>query len=159
MVNITIEYVILLPVLVLQIFLFPLAVGWLMNIWVTSRQTLALQNTTSHMASVIEQLYFSINHPSISTGEATYSLGLPVSIESLIYTGTGNLQKVNQSANSTKILTLAFALSSTTLTATSSVVLGPSASWKPSTFMSNSTHACVSADKLINGTIILWFGE
>lgn len=161
--HITMEYLILLPVLVLQIFLFPMTAGWLMNIWVTSRQTLAIQDVTSHMASVIEQLYFSINHPTISAGEATYALGLPVAIEGNVYTGTGHLQSVSQPGYSTNILTVTISLSKTTITATSSVVLGPNASWQTSTFMSNSTHACVSANKLsyVNGTtaVILWFGE
>jgi hypothetical protein len=136
-----------------------MAAGWLMNIWVTSRETLALQDSTSHIASVIEQLYSSINHPSISAGEATNSLGLPSSIESNVYTGSGKLQKVSQQVNSTKILTLTFSLLGTSITAMSSVVLGPTASWESSTFMSNSTHACVSANKFVNGTIMLWFGE
>jgi len=157
--HITIEYVIMLPLLIMQIILFPMAAGWLMNIWVTSRETLALQDATSQIASAMEQLYFSINHPSISTGEATYSLGLSPSIENSIYTGYGSLQKVNQQVNSTRILTLTFSLSKTTITAKSSAVLGPNASWQSSTFMSNSTHACVSANKLLNGTVVLWFGE
>jgi hypothetical protein len=39
------------------------------------------------------------------------------------------------------------------------VVLGPNVGWKPSTFMSNSAHAVISANKMVNGTIIMWFGE
>ncbi|MEM2280902.1 MAG: hypothetical protein QXZ68_02800, partial [Candidatus Bathyarchaeia archaeon] len=58
MAHITIEYVIMLPILIMQILLFPLTASWLMNIWVDSRRTLALQEVASHLGSVIQQVYF-----------------------------------------------------------------------------------------------------
>jgi hypothetical protein len=159
MTHVTIEYVIMLPILILQIFLFPLAAGLIMNIWVDSRQTLALEETMSHLGSTIQQLYFSLNHETISAGKATYSPGLPPLIEDYLYSGNGTLHTVTQAGNSTKILNLQFRLLRTSIVVTSSVVLGPNAGWKPSTFMSNSTHAVISANKMVNGTIVMWFGE
>jgi len=70
--HVTIEYMIMLPILILQIFLFPLTANWLMNIWVDSRRTLALQDVAGHLGSTIQQLYFSLNHETISNGKATY---------------------------------------------------------------------------------------
>jgi len=156
--HITIEYVIMLPILIMQIFLFPLASGWLMNIWVDSRRTLALQDAASHLGSTMQQLYFSLNHATISTGTATYLPGLPPLIEDYSYSGTATLRTVNHGSNSSKVLDLAFKLITTKIRATASIVLGPNVLWQASTFWSNSTHASISAQKFGNGSILLRFG-
>jgi hypothetical protein len=160
MVHVTIEYMIMLPILILQIFLFPLTASWLMNVWVDSRRTLAIQDVSSHLGSTIQQLYFSLNHETISAEPATYSPGLPPFIENLPYIGTATLQTVlDPTLNSSKVLELTLKLAQTRITVTTSVILGPNATWLESTFISNSTHACVSAEKFPNGTICLYFGE
>lgn len=158
--HVTIEYVIMIPILVLQIFLFPLTAGWLMNIWVDSRRTLALQDAASHLGSTIQQLYFSLNHETISAGTTTYSPGLPPFIENYHYIGTTALRTVSDpELNSSKVLELTLTLASTGTTITTLVILGPNVLWRESTFISNSTRACVSAEKFPNGTICLYFGE
>lgn len=157
--HITIEYMIMIPILIMQIFLFPLAASWLMNIWVDSRRTLALQEATSHLGSTIQQLYFSLNHETISAGTATYSPGLPPFIENHHYIGNATLQTVlDPTLNSSKVLELTLKLAKTSITVTTSVILGPNVLWRESTFMSNSTNVCVSAEKFPNGTICLYFG-
>lgn len=159
MAHITIEYMIMIPILIMQIFLFPLTATWLMDIWVDSRRTLALQDATSHLGSTIQQLYFSLNHETISAGTATYSPELPPFIENNHYTGNATLRTVSYPAsNSSKVLELTLMLARTQITTTTSVILGPNILWQESTFTSNSTHACVSAEKFPNGTICLYFG-
>ncbi|MFZ0965164.1 MAG: hypothetical protein WAN82_00860 [Candidatus Bathyarchaeia archaeon] len=158
MTHITIEYMIMIPMLILQIFLFPLTASWLMNIWVDSRRTLALQDAASHLGSTIQQLYFSLNHETISAGTATYSPGLPPFIEDYNYIGNATLRKVSGSANSSKVLSITVTLAKTKITVTTSVILGSNVLWRPSVFISNSTNALVSAEKLSNGTIRLYFG-
>jgi len=159
MTHITIEYMIMIPILIMQIFLFPLTASWLMNIWVDSRRTLALQEATSHLGSTIQQLYFSLNHETISAGTATYSPGLPPFIENHYYIGNATLRTVlDPTLNSSKVLELTLKLAKTGITVTTSVILGPNILWQESTFVSNSTHACVSAEKFPNGTICLYFG-
>lgn len=159
MAHITIEYMIMIPILIMQIFLFPLTATWLMDIWVDSRRTLALQDATSHLGSTIQQLYFSLNHETISAGTATYSPELPPFIENNHYTGNATLRTVSYPAsNSSKVLELTLKLARTQITTTTSVILGPNILWQESTFTSNSTHACVSAEKFPNGTICLYFG-
>jgi len=157
--HITIEYMIMIPILIMQIFLFPLAASWLMNIWVDSRRTLALQEATSHLGSTMQQLYFSLNHETISAGTATYLLGLPPFIENHHYIGNATLRTVlDPTLNSSKVLELTLKLAKTSITVTTSVILGPNVLWRESTFMSNSTNARVSAEKFPNGTICLYFG-
>jgi len=159
MTHITIEYMIMIPILIMQIFLFPLTASWLMNIWVDSRRTLALQEATSHLASTIQQLYFSLNHETISAGTATYSPGLAPFIENHHYIGNATLRTVlDPTLNSSKVLELTLKLARTQITTTTSVILGSNVLWRESTFMSNSTHACVSAEKFPNRTICLYFG-
>ena len=160
MAHITIEYMIMLPVLIMQIFLFPLTANWLMNIWVDSRQTLALQDVAGHLGSTIQQLYSSLNHESISIGTAAYSPNLPPFIEGHHYMGTATLRTVAEpEINSTKILELTVRMATTGNTVTVSVVLGSNVSWQDSTFVSNSTNANLSAEKFTNGTICLYFDE
>ena len=158
--HITIEYVIMMPILILQIFLFPLTAGWLMNVWVNSRRSLALQDVASHLGSTIQQLYFSLNHETISAGKATYLPGLPPFIEDFPYVGNATLRTVLDPAlNSSKVLELTVRLVSTTDMVNTQVILGPNVSWKESVFMSNSTNACVSAEKNQTGTILIQFGN
>ena len=158
MAHITIEYMIMLPMLILQIFLFPLTASWLMNIWVDSRRTLALQEAASHLGSTIQQLYFSLNHETISAGTATYSPGLPPFIENYNYVGNATLRAVSASANSSKVLSITLTLAKTRITVTTLVTLGSNVQWQSSVFVSNSTNAVVSAEKLSDGTIRLYFG-
>ena len=157
--HVTIEYVIMVPLLILQIFLFPLSASWLMNVWVDSRRSLALQDAASHLGSTMQQLYFSLNHGSISKGTVTYTPGLPPFIENSHYVGTAALKSVsNSTANSTKILELTLSLIGTGSRIKTSVIMGPSIVWENSTFVSNSTHACVSATKDVSG-ITMRFGK
>ena len=150
----------MMPVMILQIFLFPIVAGSLMNTWVDSRRTLALQDVTSHLGSTIQQLYFSLNHETMPSGNITYSPGLPPFIEDAYYVGNAALLTgPNPGLNSSTYLELTVKLVGTPDSLTTTVVLGSNALWQQSTFVSNSTYACINADKLPNGTILLWFGE
>lgn len=161
MAHITIEYIILLPVLILQILLFPLAVSWLMNIWVDSRRTLALQEAASHIGSSIQQVYSILNHTTVLVG-ANYKmeqkLDVPPFIEGYPYTGNATLKPVLDPAlNSSKVLEITLKLSTVGTTVKTMVILGQNANWTESTFVSNSTNARITAEKK-NETITLSFG-
>jgi len=157
--HVTIEYVIMVPVLILQIFLFPLAANWLMNIWVDSRRTLALQDAASHLGSTIQQMYFSLNHETISAGVLTQKSNVPPFIENYPYTGTATLTSVSEpAANSSKVLKITLRLTTVGTRVSTSVILGNNTRWIESVFVSNSTNACIIAEKLANGTINLSFG-
>ncbi|MGB8780201.1 MAG: hypothetical protein WCD81_06080 [Candidatus Bathyarchaeia archaeon] len=155
--HVTIEYIIMMPVLILQIFLFPIFANSLMNTWVDSRRTLAVQDVAGQLGSAVQQLYFSLNHDSIPAGTITYSPGLPQFIESSYYTGNAILSSSTNPSNPS-FLQLTVKLVGTSNSVTTTVILGSNVLWKQSIFMSNSTNACVSAQKFSNGTISLWFG-
>jgi len=157
--HVTIEYVIMVPVLIMQIFLFPLTASWLMNIWVDSRRTLALQEAASHLGSTIQQIFFTLNHGTILAGTVTQKANVPPLIENYPYTGTATLRTVlDPPLNSSKILKITLRLGSVGTTVTTSVILGQNVLWQESTFVSNSTNAGIRAEKLADGTIRLSFG-
>jgi len=159
MAHITIEYIIMVPVLILQIFLFPLTASLLMNVWVDSRRTLALREAASNIGSTIQQVYFSLNHITVPAGPVTQKLGVPPFIENRPYTGNATLKPVLDPAlNSSKVLEITLRLVGVGTTVTTSVVLGKNFEWRESTFVSNSTNACLIAEKFANGTICLYFG-
>ena len=139
---------IMIPLLILQIFLFPLAASLIMNGWVDSRRTLELQETGSHLGSSIQQLYSSLNHDSISTGTVTDKLELPPFIEGYAYEGNATLRTaLDPALNSSKILDITLTLKGTSIQSTSSVTLGQNVEWQDSIFASNSTNASVKAEK------------
>ena len=154
--QITIEYMIMIPMLILQIFLFPLTAGWIMNTWVDSRQTLALQETASHLGSAVHQVYSALNHESISAGAVTNRLEIPPFIEGYAYTGNASLR--DAAANSSRILDITLRFKGSQIEATTSVTLGQNVAWdQDSEFMSNSTYARLIAEKLSNDTILMYF--
>ncbi|MEM3627315.1 MAG: hypothetical protein QXZ25_04745 [Candidatus Bathyarchaeia archaeon] len=155
--HITIEYMIMIPLLILQIFLFPLTASWLMNIWVDSRRTLALQEVASHLGSTIQQIYFLLNHTSIPVGTSlTQKSDLPLYVENYPYIATATLKDV-AGAESSKVLEITLKLRNIGTSVTTSTVLGKNVQWQESTFVSNSTSACINARKE-DGEIILSFG-
>ena len=158
MVQITIEYMIMIPILILQIFLFPLTAGWIMTTWVDSRQTLVLQETASHMGSSIHQVYSALNHGSISAGIVTNSLEVPSFIEGYAYRGNASLRASSTAPNSSQVLDISLRFIGGHIESTMSVILGQNVAWQDSTFMSNSTDASLIAQKMSNGTILLYFG-
>jgi len=157
--QIAVEYMIMIPILILQIFLFPFTAGLIMNGWVDSRRTLALHEIGSHMGSSIQQLYSSLNHETITAGVVTNKLDTPPFIEGYPYEGTATLRTtLDPALNSSRVLDITLTLMGTRIEATASVTLGLNVQWVNSTFQSNSTTAGITAQKQLNGTIQLSFG-
>ena len=157
MAHVTIEYIIMVPLLILQIFLFPFAASVAMNSWVDSRRTLTLQETASHLGSSIQQTYLSLNYTTISAANVTNKLDVPPFIEGYAYTGTATLRTVTDPAPGSKVLELTLKFKGVEISTTTTVTLGQNVEWKDSTFMSNSTSTCLQAEKYGNGTIKLSF--
>jgi hypothetical protein len=155
-VQITIEYMIMIPILIMQIFLFPLTAGWIMNTWVDSRQTLALQEVASHIGTSVHQVYSALNHESISAGTVTNSLEIPPFIEGYAYEGNASLR--DSALNSSQFLDITLRFMEGRIEATTSVTLGSNVVWDTdSEFMSNSTYASLVAEKMGNGTMLMYF--
>jgi hypothetical protein len=156
LVQITIEYMIMIPMLILQIFLFPLTAGWIMNTWTDSRQTLALQETAGHLSSSVHQVHSALSHDSISAGTVTNRLEIPPFIEGYAYNGSASMR--DSAPNASQILDITLTFLGGRIEASASVTLGQNVTWHAdSEFVSNSTHASLIAEKLQNGTISMYF--
>ena len=154
----SIEYVILVPLLILQIFLFPMVVSNMMEHWADSRKSMVLQETAGHIGSAIQQIYYSLNHSSILSGTLTNELGIQPLIENSPYIGNATLSRL--AASSTTILDITLRLNSSSISVTSSVILGGNVEWGNSNL--DSTAAVITAEKYWNGSdyiIELDFGE
>jgi hypothetical protein len=154
----TLEYMIMIPLLILQIFLFPYLANLTMENWTVSRETLQLQEVASNLGSSVQQLYSALNHNTITAVNVNSTIKISQYIDNHPYTATGTLRTALDSVlNSTKILDLTLTLNDTKIQTSTSVILGPDVNWNSSsTFLSNS-NALICAQKLSNGTINMYF--
>ena len=156
MTHITIEYVIMIPVLFAQIIVFPFAANVMATKWTDNQREAELQDAAGHLASTIQQLYLSINRKEISVGNITQASTLPPTIQSHPYTANGSLRIVDSS----KVLTLFLELQGTRTTATATAVLGSNVLWmEESVFRSDSLDASIEVQKFANGTLLFSFGS
>jgi hypothetical protein len=154
--HITIEYTILIPVLFIQIIVFPFAANMMATTWTNTQREAELQNAADHLASTIQQLYLSINQKEISVGNITQASTLSPTIQSYPYKATGSLR----TADSSKVLTLLLETQGTKTTATATAVLGSNVLWiEESEFQSTSLDASIKVQKFANGTLLLSFGS
>ena len=155
--NVTVEYVILIPLLFTQVIVFPLVASTMTSNWQNSQRGIELQDAADHLASTIQQLYLTVNRDSILEGTVTQASPVPVSIASYHYTIDGSLNDPGD--GSAKTLTVFLTLDddqATTVTAL--VVLGPDVNWIDSIFRSNSVDASIVVEKFSNGTLAFSFG-
>jgi hypothetical protein len=152
--HITIEYMIMVPVLILQIFIFPFAASAIMNVWVDQRKTLELQEVSGHLGSFMQQIYYTMNHVSISTGTLTAKLDTPPLIENYAYTII--LQNATNPNNSVKIMNLTLSLIGTNNHASTLVTLGENAAWQENSTY-NSIHVSIITASKTSSTISLSF--
>ena len=152
--HVSLEYVIMVPILIVQVILIPVATGWMMDVWVSRRRENELRDVASHMGTTIQQLYFSLNREEIIAGTTTQTPEVPPSIEFLPYYITASSQKYENST----LIDLNLALTGTDITVMTRVTLGPNVLWQDSTFLSNSTNPCVIVEKFSNGTLSFSFG-
>jgi len=156
----TLEYMILIPVLILQIFLFPILVTAVMGEWVTDRQQLELQQTASMLSSVIEQSYLSLNHTSIISCKFNTTLTFQPTIEGYNYTGQATLHLVsNADYGSSQVLSVTLEFVGKSVSTTTLVTLGQNVKWVNSEFVSNPPTDYIMAQKFTNQTIQLSFSS
>jgi hypothetical protein len=153
-----ISSVIFAPLLILQIFLFPIVASLWLQGWTDSRRTIELQEVGSHLASSTQQLYSSINRFTVSSGKTTVKLEIPQFIESIPYIGNATLRQT-LSGNSSKILEISLRLTTVDITVSTIATLGQNTVWKDSAFQSNSPPVYLVAEKYPDGTIQLGFEE
>jgi hypothetical protein len=156
MAHITIEYMIFIPVLIAQIFLFPLVATTIMNTYTDSRRTLELQEIAGSIGSSIQQLYYTMNHGSISNSTMKINLEIPPLIEGLAYTTT--LCHVTHSDTSYEVMNVTLHLIGTKDQSSTLVTLGQNVDWQDNLAFNSTAHSlCMAATKTGN-SIWLSFG-
>lgn len=153
MTSVTIEYVILIPLLFTQVIVFPLVASTMTSSWQSSQRNIELQDAADHLASTIQQLYLTVNRDEILAGDITHASPLPTTVASYPYSATCSL--------SDNILTVTLTLDEVDNTATASAVLGNNVQWIDSTLRSNSADASIYVQKLNDEdhTVIFSFEE
>jgi hypothetical protein len=147
--SIAIEYMIMIPVLIVQIFIFPLTASVIMDTWVDSRMTIELQEIAGHVGSSIQQLYYIMNHASMSAGTMTITLDTPPLIEGHAYATT--LTHVTHLDNSYQIMNVTLKLMGTKDHTSTLVTLGQNVDWQENLSFNSTAHSLrVVATKTAN---------
>jgi hypothetical protein len=153
MAHITIEYMIMIPVLILQIFLFPLVAVTIMNSYTDSHRTLELQETAGHLGSTIQQLYYTINHASIINGSLKVNLDIPQTIEQYAYTVT--LSHVTHVDSSYEIMNITLSFTSVKGGCSTLVTLGGNVDWQDNlAFSSIDNNLGLTANKAADNIVL-----
>ena len=147
--SITLEYMIMIPVLILQIFLFPLAASAIMNTWADSSLTIELQEIAGHISSSIQQLYYTVNHASIPNGNMAITLDIPPLIDGYAYTTT--FEHVERPDTSYQIMNVTLKLLGTKGQTSTLVTLGQNVDWQDNmSFLSGKQPIILIANKTSN---------
>ncbi len=126
MTQITVEYMIMIPVMILQIFLFPYVAVLMMDNWTSSRQTIELQQTAAQIGSTVQQMYYTINRVN-GSASMEVNLDIPPIIDNHAYTVT--LSRVANVDSSYKVMNVSLRLISLDSSASSIVTLGNNIVW------------------------------
>ena len=155
--NVTIEYVILIPLLFTQVIVFPMVASIITSSWQESQRNAALQEVADHLASTVQQLYLTVNQEEILASTITQALRIPATIDSYPYTAMGSLSNPSD-PNSTRILTLTLTMEDGNMV-TAVAVMGPTVIWtEESILQSNSANTSLEIQKFSNRTIVFSFG-
>jgi hypothetical protein len=149
--QITIEYLIMVPVMILQIFLFPYVAVTLMDNWTAQRQTVELQDIASQIGSTVQQMYYIINHASVSGGSASMNvaLNIPGTVDGIAYTVT--LAHATGVDSSVQVMNVTLHMSKGSASTSTIVTLGDNINWQNSiAFSSISRNLTVAATKTAN---------
>ncbi len=127
-----------------------------MNNYTDSRMTIELQNTAGHIGSSIQQLYYTMNHDSMSNGTISITLDVPPLIEGYAFNTT--LRHVEHLDTSYQIMNITLKLLDTNDQTSTLVTLGPNADWQENlSFLSGAQPIIVVAEKTSN-SISLFLG-
>jgi len=139
---------IMVPVMILQIFLFPYVATLIMDNWNDSRQTLELQETAAQLGSTIQQMYYTINRASVSSGSASMKIDLdiPRGIENQPYTVT--LQNVPDLDSAYHVMNITLRFSGSSVSTSTLVTLGDNVNWADNLGFNSATQGlCLVATK------------
>ncbi len=153
MAHITIEYMIMVPVLIAQIFLFPYAATAIMDIYVDEHRSLQLQEIAGHLGSTVQQLFFTMNRASNPNDHLSAELETPPTIDNHFYNIT--LQDISNPSSSAKIMKITLKLIDANGEASSLITLGINAAWQDGAVFRSDVTSLTATES--SGSIYLSF--
>jgi hypothetical protein len=154
--HITIEYMIMIPVLIMMIFIFPFVATVIMGTWTQSITTMELQTTAGHMSSSIQQLCYTINYGSYINGTMKITLAVPTLIQGHTYTTT--LSHVTHTDSSFQLMNVTLKIVGGEAQASSLITLGSNINWQENLAFNSTAHLLsLGANKTAN-SVWLFFG-
>ena len=155
--NVAVEAVILAPLLVVQIILFPFVANTMASNWANATRDVTLKELASQMANTIQQLYLSLNRPEVSAGNITQASTFPKEISGHPYDAIGLLKGSSQLGFG-KVFFLNVTLQKLGNTVMVQTPLGPNVLWNEKSFFeSSSPNASIRVQKFVNGTLLFSF--
>lgn len=156
--HVAIEAVILTPLLVIQILVFPFVASTISSYWAGEARDMTLQEAASQIGDAIQQLYLAASRIEVTPGTITQASTFPTEIAANQYVARASL-KTPLNANSGKFLVLNVTLQNLGNTATAQTSLGSNVLWnEKSVFYSSSPNASIKVQKFANATLLLSFG-
>ena len=155
--HVAIEAVILAPLLIVQVILFPFLAYTMSSTWADAAREITLEEAGSQMASTIQQLYLSFNRAEVSAGTMVQASTFHSEISGQSYIVKGFLNQ-SLALGSGKVLALNLTLQKLGVRATVRTPLGPNVLWdEQSLFDSSSPNASIKVQKFVNGTLLFSF--
>lgn len=154
--SVTIEYVILIPLLFTQVIVFPLVASTMTSSWQESQRDVALQDVANHLASTIQQLYLTVNRGEILEGNITQVVTLPQTIGNYPYIANASLSSPSD-PDVSKVLTVTLTLDELGNSVSADAVLGSNVQWVNSILRSNSADRHIKVEKK-DGNLTFSFG-
>lgn len=156
--HVAIEAVLMTPLLVVQILVFPYVASTMSSYWANATRDVTLQETASQIGSTIQQLYLSLDRIEVSTGTITQASTFPTEIDGHSYTVKGSL-RTSLNPSSGKVLTLNLTLQGLGNSVAAQTSMGSNVLWnETSTFYSSSPNASIKVQKSTDGTLSFSFG-
>jgi hypothetical protein len=141
-----VEHVMLLPLMIMVVVLFPIAANSIVVNYTNQQQLVIAQSAMNQMVSTIQQLYYSLNQENILPCNVTVTNLLPQKIGTYTYNVTATTNPGNK-------LTLSLYMSSLNMRVEKTITLGPNALWENSQFRSILPTSAIRVQKIMNGML------
>lgn len=150
MAQVSIEYMIMVPALILQIFLLPYVANVMMSSWEDDRIDIQLNEIVGNLGSSVQQLYYTMNRELISSGSLTIQLYTPPRIISSSgnYSYTIDIQNASAFSGYAQIMNITVSLFEGERKASTLVTLGENADWDDASFVSDDVSIVVATREL-----------
>lgn len=143
------------PVLILEIFLFPFVATVIMDNWMDAQRNLELQDIAGNIGSSIQQLYYTISRADDS-GTMQLNLDIPQSVNQYAYTVTfGQAPQVDTSY---KVMNVTLQFISAEGSSSSLVTLGNDIVWQNNLSFNSTTPSLSFVATKSGGNVVLTLG-